>query len=95
MLAVVERHNPAKPDYDKNFPLHVHALTISSDQRNGWNTRNTRFWAFEGHHSNILAKSVKKGPGGIAARMSFHYFWKHVGEIVETLCLSVQWLFLM
>jgi hypothetical protein len=47
-LAVVERHDAAKPDYDEEFPLHVHALTISTDRRNGWNTRNARFWDFEG-----------------------------------------------
>jgi hypothetical protein len=46
-LVVVERHDPAKPDYDEEFPLHVHALTISVDQKNGWNTRNARFWDFE------------------------------------------------
>jgi hypothetical protein len=82
-LAVVERHDPTKPGYDEDFPLHVHALTISSDRRNGWNTRNARFWDFEGRHPNILAKSLKEGPRGIAARTSFHYLWKHVGEMGE------------
>jgi hypothetical protein len=82
-LAVVDRHDPAKPDYDENFPLHVHALTISSDRRNGWNTQNSRFWDFEGRHPNILPKSLKEGPGGIAAWTSFHYLWKHVGEMGE------------
>jgi hypothetical protein len=80
-LTVVERHDPAKPDYDEDFPLHVHALTISSDRRNGWNTRNTRFWDFEGRHPK--AKSLKEGPGRIAARTSFHYLWKHVREMGE------------
>jgi hypothetical protein len=40
-------------------------------------------WDFEGRHPNILAKSLKEGPGGIAARTSFHYLWKHVGEMRE------------
>jgi hypothetical protein len=82
-LAVVERDDPAKPDYDEEFPLHVHALTISTDRKNGWNTRNARFWDFEGRHPNILPKSLREGPGGIAARTSFHYLWKHVGEMGE------------
>jgi hypothetical protein len=62
-LAVVERHDPAKLDFDEDFPLHVHALSISTNRRNGWNTRNARFWDFEGRHPNILAKSLKEGPG--------------------------------
>jgi hypothetical protein len=82
-LAVVERHNPAKPDYDEEFPLHVQALTIIVDRKNGWNTRNARFWDFEGQHPNVLPKSLREGPGGIAVRTSFHYLWKHVGEMGE------------
>jgi hypothetical protein len=82
-LAVVERHDPAKPDYDEEFPLHVHALTVSVDRKNGWNTQNARFWDFEGRHPNIVPKSLKEGPGGIAAQTSFHYLWKHVREMGE------------
>jgi hypothetical protein len=82
-LAVVERHDPTKADYDEELPLHIHALTISADWKNGWNTRNTRFWDFEGRHPNILVRSLREGPGGIAARTSFHYLWKHVGEMGE------------
>jgi hypothetical protein len=82
-LAVVERHDPTKVDYDGEFPFHVHALTVSTDRKNGWSTRNTRFWDFEGHHPNILVKSLREGPGGIAAQTSFHYLWKHVGEMGE------------
>jgi hypothetical protein len=83
MLAVVERHDLAKPDYDEDFPLHIHALTISADRKNRWNTRNARFWDFKGRHPNILVKSLREGPGGIAARTSFHYLWKHVREMGE------------
>jgi hypothetical protein len=82
-LAVVERHDLAKPDYDEEFPLHIHTLSISTDRRNGWNTRNARFWDFKGHHPNILPKSLKEGPGGVAAWTSFHYLWKQVREMGE------------
>jgi hypothetical protein len=36
-----------------------------------------------GHNTNILVKSLRKGPGGIAARTSFHYLWKHFREMGE------------
>jgi hypothetical protein len=78
-LAVVKQHDPTLPGYDEGFPLHIHALTISVDRRNGWNTRNAGFWDFEGTHPNILTKSLKEGPGGIAARTAFQYLWKDVG----------------
>ncbi|KAG8720977.1 hypothetical protein FRC08_016759 [Ceratobasidium sp. 394] len=79
-LAIVERHDPTQPDYDPARPLHVHALTISVDRRAGWNTRNPRFWDFEGSHPNIALKDLREGPGGCAARTAFHYLWKDVGE---------------
>jgi hypothetical protein len=53
------------------------------DRKNGWNTQNARFWDFEGRHPNILPKSLKESPGGIVARTSFHFLWKHVGEMGE------------
>jgi hypothetical protein len=79
-LSVVERHVPTVKGYDEGFPLHVHALTISTDRKNGWNTRNAGFWDFKGSHPNILVKSLREGSGGIAARTAFQYLWKHVGE---------------
>jgi hypothetical protein len=80
-LSVVERHDPTQADYDEEVSLHVHALMISTNRKNGWNTRNTGFWDFEGRHPNILVKSLREGPRGVAAQTSFHYLWKHVGEM--------------
>jgi hypothetical protein len=31
----------------------------------------------------MLAKSLKEGPRGVAARTSFHYLWRHVRELGE------------
>jgi hypothetical protein len=53
------------------------------DRKSGWNTRNARFWDFEGQHPNILPKSLREGPGGVAAQTSFHYLWKHIREMGE------------
>ncbi|KAG8687380.1 hypothetical protein FRC08_011994, partial [Ceratobasidium sp. 394] len=55
-------------------------LTISVEQREGWNTCNPRFWDFEGSHPNIASKDLREGPGGCPARTAFHYLWKDVGE---------------
>ncbi|KAG8688603.1 hypothetical protein FRC08_011350 [Ceratobasidium sp. 394] len=87
-LAIVERHDPAQPGYDPTRPLHVHTLTISAERGGGWNTRNPRFWDFEGSHPNITPKDLREGPGGCPARTAFHYLWKDVrehGEEVEDL----------
>ncbi|KAG8688158.1 hypothetical protein FRC09_013077 [Ceratobasidium sp. 395] len=79
-LAVVERHNPEEAGFNPDRPLHIHALSISADQKNGWNTQNARFWDFEGNHPNIIQKGLQNGPGGNPARDAFHYLWKAVGE---------------
>lgn len=79
-LAVVESHDPNTPSFDPERPLHVHALTISVERKGGWETRNPRFWDFEGNHPNIAGKDLKEGPGGVPAVTAFHYLWKSVGE---------------
>jgi hypothetical protein len=79
-LAVVEWHNPEEPNYNPEYPLHIHALTISQEHKGGWNTQNTRFWDFEGNHPNILQKDLRDGPGGNPAHDAFNYLWKAVGE---------------
>jgi len=78
--AVVERHDPSKPGYDPTRPLHIHALTISIERSKGWNTRNSRFWDFEGVHPNIATKELREGPGGNPARTAFKYLEKTVGK---------------
>ncbi|KAG8762015.1 hypothetical protein FRC12_009223 [Ceratobasidium sp. 428] len=79
-LAVVERHNPDEPGFNPARPLHIHALTISQEHKNGWSTQNARFWDYEGNHPNIIQKGLQDGPGGNPAREAFHYLWKAVGE---------------
>ncbi|KAG8767829.1 hypothetical protein FRC12_006012 [Ceratobasidium sp. 428] len=79
-LAVVKHHNPDKPGFNPARPLHIHALTISQECKNGWSTQNARFWDYEGNHPNIIQKGLQDTPGGNPAREAFHYLWKVVGE---------------
>ncbi|KAG8723115.1 hypothetical protein FRC09_004668 [Ceratobasidium sp. 395] len=62
-LAVVKRHNPDELGFNPAQPLHVHALTISQERKNGWSTQNARFWDYEGNHPNIIQKGLQKAVG--------------------------------